>query len=91
MTYSDTLFTYGIHLLLLAMLPTAIAGSIAHYRQGTMLIRTAIPLGIGCFVGSTLGGKIGKSIDDDQLKYGFSSVMLATGTHTLLRILKLVR
>jgi uncharacterized membrane protein YfcA len=73
------------------MLPTAIAGSIAHYRQGTMLIRTAIPLGLGCFVGSSVGGKIGKHIDDEHLKYGFSAVMLATGTHTLLKILKLVR
>jgi len=73
------------------MLPTAIAGTVAHLRQGTMLVPVAIPLGLGCLVGSSIGGKLGKQVDDDKLKVGFSAVMLATGTHTLLRILKLVK
>jgi uncharacterized membrane protein YfcA len=33
------------------MIPTAIVGSVTHFRQGTMIPRLAIPLGVGSFLG----------------------------------------
>ena len=37
--------------IILYMQPAALAGSIAHYRQGSMLIRSAVPVGTGCLIG----------------------------------------
>lgn len=36
----------------LAMLPTAIFGSLAHIRHGTMRAAYAFPLGAGCLLGN---------------------------------------
>lgn len=73
------------------MLPTAISGSIAHISQGSMLVRCAIPLGIGSLVGSYFGGMLGKDIEDKYLKYGFAGLMGVIGSRTLVQALRMVK
>ena len=77
--------------ILSAMLPTAIAGSITHFRQGTLVPMAALPLAIGSVTGAFIGGKVGKHIDEQQLKYGFCGMMAVMGTKTLVTALKIVR
>ena len=51
------------------MLPTALASSITHCRQGTMIRSLAGPIGVGCLVGSYAGGVwANKSFKDDDLR-----------------------
>lgn len=73
------------------MLPTAISGSIAHFSQGTMHLRCAVPLGIGSIIGSFLGGKFGKDIEDKYLKYGFAGLMGVIGSRTLVQALRMAK
>jgi uncharacterized protein len=66
------------------MLPTAVTGSIQHIKQGTMARQIAIPLGLGCLVGSYIGGTVVKQIDDDRvLRVGFSIMMIVLGLRNL--------
>lgn len=82
LTYKESLGTS-----LAIMLPTAIAGSMQHYRQGTMVRNIAIPLGVGCFLGSFIGGSlVTRSLnasEEKKLKYCFTGVMVALGLKTL--------
>ena len=75
---------------LLAMFPTAIIGFTTHYVQGTMNVRVALPLGLGSFIGSLLGGLIAnnKSVDDVYLKYTFCTMMALLGAKNIYSVLK---
>lgn len=62
------------------MFPTALFGSLQHFRQGTMVVHCAVPLAAGCLVGSFIGGGLVLNQKDDAvLKGGFSSLMVALG------------
>eukprot|EP00981_Chlorochromonas_danica_P005748 scaffold1187_cov181-Ochromonas_danica.AAC.12 len=74
---------------LAAMLPTAIFGSLAHIRHGTMRAAYAFPLGAGCLLGSYVGGTYGKHLGDKKLQYGFAAVMAILGGRTLLALRRL--
>ena len=76
---------------LAAMLPVAIVGSTAHLRQGTMIARIAIPLGLGSLVGSFLGGSKAKDVDAEQLKYALPLVMMTLGVQGVVQGLRLLR
>jgi hypothetical protein len=76
---------------LAAMLPVAIVGSAAHLRQGTMIARIAIPLGLGSLVGSFLGGTKAKDVDAEQLKYALPLVMMTLGVQGVVQGLRLLR
>jgi len=76
---------------LFCMLPVAISASITHYLQGSMLLKCAIPLGIGSFIGSYIGGTLTQYIDDSYLRSGYSIFMLIMGSQTLFLALKSVR
>lgn len=74
-----------------AMIPVAVVGSIAHYRQNTLDPRVAIPLGMGSFIGSFIGGTKAKSIDTTELQYVFPAVMMSLGVHAIIQSLRMVR
>ncbi len=81
--FTDLDYKTAVGTSLFSMIPTSIAGSIAHYRNGHMLMRLALPLGVGCFIGSSLGGQVSRYIDDTTLKNGFSMLMIFLGIKTL--------
>jgi len=70
---------------LCAMVLPAMSGTFEHYKKGNVCMRVAPGLAAGAFVGAYLGGRLGLSIDETKLKYGFSGLMLALGTRTILK------
>lgn len=66
------------------MIPTAITGSIAHIRHGTMRAAYTAPLAAGCLLGSYVGGTYGKHLDGGKtLQYTFAGVMGVLGLRML--------
>jgi uncharacterized membrane protein YfcA len=49
--FTDLSYPVALGTSLAAMIPTAVVGSVTHFRQGTMVPRLAIPLGVGSFLG----------------------------------------
>ena len=72
---------------LCAMVPTAVAGVLAHVRLGNVRPPVALPLGLGTCVGAFLGGRLAADLDEDHMKLGFGGVMVALGARTLLKAL----
>ena len=72
------------------MLPTSLSGATAHFRQGTMSVKYAAPLSVGCLVGSVAGSRYGKNVDEHYLSMGFSVMILGLGVRTLQQALRMV-
>jgi len=70
--------------LTIAMVPTAIVGTATHMSKGSVAMRVAPSLALGAFTGAYFGGKLGLTIPEQQLKYGFSATMVVLGLRTLL-------
>eukprot|EP01039_Chlorochromonas_danica_P005483 gene5483-6037_t len=87
--FTDLDYQVALGTSLAAMLPTAIFGSLAHIRHGTMRAAYAFPLGAGCLLGSYVGGTYGKHLGDKKLQYGFAAVMAILGGRTLLALRRL--
>ena len=47
-------------------------------------MKVAPGLALGAFTGAYFGGKLGLSIPEKELKYGFSATMVVLGLRTLL-------
>ena len=85
-----TLFTSMDHYMALgtslaAMILPAVVGTITHYKKGNVNLRVAPALAVGSLVGAYAGGRVGVKMDEDKLRYGFSSVMFGLGLKTLIR------
>lgn len=89
--FTDIEYHTALGTSLAAMLPVAIVGSAAHLRQGTMIARIAVPLGLGSLVGSFLGGTQAKNVDAEQLKYALPLVMMTLGVQGVYQGLRLLR
>jgi len=63
---------------------TAIVGTATHMSKGSVAMRVAPSLALGAFTGAYFGGKLGLTIPEQQLKYGFSATMVVLGLRTLL-------
>jgi len=70
---------------LCAMVPTAVVGTATHMSKGTVAMRIAPALALGAFTGGLVGGKLGLSIPEQELKYGFSGTMVVLGLRTILK------
>ena len=69
------------------MLPTALSGAAVHLFQGTMLIRQAIPLSVGCLIGSLFGGQLSAYINDTYLRNLFSCTIFGLGIRAVFKAL----
>jgi hypothetical protein len=70
---------------LCAMVPTAVAGVLAHAKLGNVRPRFAGPLGLGTCCGAFLGGRLAAGLDEKPMKAGFGAVMVVLGVRTLLK------
>ena len=64
---------------LLAVVPTAIAGVVAHRRRGYVDFTAAAWLAAGGIGGAFLGARLALEIDADDLKLGFGIFLVAVG------------
>ena len=64
---------------LLAVVPTAIAGVIAHRRRGYVDFKAAAWLAAGGVTGAFLGARLALEVDADDLKLGFGVFLVAVG------------
>jgi uncharacterized membrane protein YfcA len=70
-----------------AMLPTALSGAAVHLFQGTMMLRQAVPLSVGCLVGSLVGGQFSTYINDTYLRNLFSCTIFGLGVRAVFKAL----
>jgi uncharacterized membrane protein YfcA len=73
------------------MIPTSIIGILAHYRQGSLIPQLAVPLGVGCFIGSYITAHQANHIDEKPLQKIFPLVMTGLGLNALRQGLRMVR
>ena len=74
---------YGQHVsegtALLAVVPTAIAGVVAHRRRGYVDFRGAALLAAGGVLGAVAGARLAIEVSGDDLKLGFGLFLVAVG------------
>jgi uncharacterized membrane protein YfcA len=70
---------------LCAMAFPATTAAIAHHFQGNIVWRVAPFLASGAACGAFVGGKVGSSLPEKELKCCFSAAMVTLGTRVLLR------
>ena len=70
---------------LCAMVPTGVAGVLAHRRLGHVKLAAAAPLGLGTCVGAFAGGRLASGLDEEPMRLGFGALMIALGAKTLLK------
>lgn len=73
---------------LCAMSLPAMVGTITHYQKGNVALRLAVPLACGAFLGGYTGGKVGKKLPEDKLRWGFFALLLSLGSRNLIKVFK---
>lgn len=68
---------------LLVIIPTAIAGVIAHHKRGYVSFRLAGLLAIGGVVGAFFGAKLALSLDQDVLEKFFAGFLILMGVRII--------
>lgn len=76
---------------LLVIIPTAIAGVIAHNRRGYVSFRLASILGIGGVLGAFLGARLALSVDGDALSMYFAAFLALMGTRIIVEGVRVMR
>ncbi|REK12782.1 MAG: sulfite exporter TauE/SafE family protein [Actinobacteria bacterium] len=71
---------------LLAILLTAIAGTITNYRNGRVRLRDGMFVGLGGATGSLIGSQVALGTSEDLLAVIFGSLVLFVGARTLYRV-----
>lgn len=69
---------------LLVIVPTAIAGVIAHHKRGYVSFRLAATLAVGGVVGAFFGARFALSIDEDLLEKCFAAFLIVMGVRIIL-------
>lgn len=70
---------------LLVIVPTAIAGVVAHRRKGFVSFKHALVLAIGGVGGSWLGATLALTLEDDLLQKLFGAFLLVMGLRTIVK------
>jgi uncharacterized protein len=69
---------------LLVIIPTAVVGSIKHFTQGNIDLRTALALAPLAVCGGYLGAWLTTQIHADNLKRAFGGLLILVGVRLLL-------
>lgn len=70
---------------LLAIAPTAIAGSVVHWRSGLFQSRVIPILAAGAFVGAIVGARLAHVADEELLRWLLVSALVVVGVQQLIR------
>jgi uncharacterized membrane protein YfcA len=73
---------------LLVVVPTSIAGVIAHRKKKYVSMRNFVGLGIAGVVGAVLGARFALLLDGDQLRRFFAVFLAAVGVNLFVRGLR---
>ena len=76
---------------LLVIIPTAIAGVIAHNKRGYVSFRLAGILGIGGAVGAFLGARLALSLEDSALETSFAIFLIFMGLRIIVEGTRMMR
>ncbi|MEA2451642.1 MAG: uncharacterized protein QOG04_352 [Actinomycetota bacterium] len=76
---------------LLVIVPTAIAGVIAHHKRGFVSFRLAGTLAVGGVVGAFFGARLALSLDEDKLSKFFALFLIAMGIRIILEGRKMMK
>jgi uncharacterized membrane protein YfcA len=64
---------------LAVIVPTALMGTITHFRNRYVLVRGALVLGVAGMVGAQLGARLALSMEADRLRALFGAFLLVAG------------
>ncbi|HEX2294111.1 MAG TPA: sulfite exporter TauE/SafE family protein [Actinomycetota bacterium] len=70
---------------LLAVVPTAVAGVVAHRRRGYVDFTAAAWLAVGGVAGAFAGARVALAIDGDDLRLAFGIFVVAVGLRMVVR------
>jgi uncharacterized protein len=73
---------------LLAIIPTAVAGTVQQYRYGNVRWRAAALIGVAAIAGVEAGAQIAESLPENALRRLFAVLLLAVAGQILWRALK---
>ncbi len=73
---------------LLVIVPTALAGAIAHHRRGYVKLELAARMAAGGVFGALAGGFLAHELDPDSLRKGFSVFVAVMGVRMAAQGLK---
>ena len=76
---------------LLVIIPTAIAGVIAHNKRGYVSFRAAATLAVGGVFGAFLGARLALSLDEDSLENYFAIFLAIMGIRIIIEGVKMMR
>lgn len=76
---------------LLVIIPTAIAGVLAHHKRGYVSFRLAATLAIGGVVGAFLGARLALTLDASALEMYFAIFLVLMGVRIILEGVKMIR
>ena len=76
---------------LLVIIPTAIAGVIAHHKRGYVSFSLGAKLGAGGVFGAVLGAQLALSLAEDTLETYFAIFLVVMGIRIIVEGMKMVR
>lgn len=76
---------------LLVIIPTAIAGVIAHHKRGYVSFNVAGTLAVGGVVGAFLGARLALTLDASALETYFAIFLVLMGVRIILEGVKMIR
>lgn len=59
-----------------AMVFTTVSGSISHYREGNVVVRPGVILGLGGMIGAVLGADLSQLIPEDALQFASGGALI---------------
>jgi uncharacterized membrane protein YfcA len=70
---------------LAVIVPTALMGTITHFRNRYVLVRGALVLGVAGMLGAQLGARLALSMEADRLRALFGVFLLVAGSRMIQR------
>lgn len=74
----------AIGISLAVIIPTALSGTLKHYRNGNVDVRMALLISIGAVCGAYLGASLAKGMDASTLRRVFGGFLVLMGLNLLL-------
>lgn len=76
---------------LLVIIPTAIAGVIAHHKRGYVSFRLAATLALGGVIGAFLGARLALTLEADALETYFALFLAVMGVRIIVEGVKMMK
>jgi uncharacterized membrane protein YfcA len=70
---------------LVAIVPTAVVGTVTNYRRGNVAVRVAVGVGVTSIVGAVIGAQLTAVVPADLLRRAFGALLILVAVNLLRR------